>query len=230
MPKRTVKLKSFVWHETYKDYNGEERTRVVQSQRGEVIDVPKEVAAYGDDPAIGAFVTKEDEEAQAAQTVDLEEMDHEELTNWVSESTIPQILTAANANPDLVDDLLEAENAATGNDPRNGLVEGLAQIAGSGEPGTSSDEEAEGQDEENVDAVAKRLGVDLVNVEGTGEDDAVTVDDVKEYYDEELADATDSAVELAEEKNIFLADVTGTGKDGRITKDDVEKHLEETSA
>lgn len=224
MPKRKIKIKSFVWQKKDEDYNGDEITVTVQSRMGEEVDLPSKVAAYGDD--MGAFVTPEDEAAESEQAAAVEDMDHEELTNWVSDSTIPEILTVAKANPELSSDLLEAENAATGNDPRTGLVDGLAQIAGSGEGSTASEEEAV---EDDVDSVAEKLGVDLENVEGTGEDGIVTVDDVKEYYDEEIADATDGAVELAEDKDTYLADVTGSGKDGRITKEDVEKYLEAQS-
>ena len=38
-----------------------------------------------------------------------------------------------------------------------------------------------------------------------------------------VANATASAVQLAEELGVDLANVTGTGKDGKITKPDVEE-------
>lgn len=39
-------------------------------------------------------------------------------------------------------------------------------------------------------------------------------------------DATESAVELAQEKGVDLSNVKGSGKGGRVTKPDVESHLE----
>jgi pyruvate/2-oxoglutarate dehydrogenase complex dihydrolipoamide acyltransferase (E2) component len=237
MAKRTIKFKSFVWEKKSHDYNGDEVVAKVMSKAGEEVDLPAEVIRYGE--SLGAFVTPEDEAAEAAEVVDVSEMDEDELTDWVSESTIVQIVNVAKNDPSLVQNLLAAENTATGHDPRTGLVEGLARIAGDGEPtstptgdeGGGDEAPAETEDgEPTVEEVAGQLGVDLSKVDGTGDDDAVTVNDVKEYYDEELADATDGAIELAEDEDVFLADVTGSGKDGRITKDDVQAHVEAAKA
>lgn len=228
-------MKSFVWREPYEDYNGEARERVVTARLGDEVDLPEAVARYGDD--LGAFVT-DDEKVEEDETVEsLADMDHEELTNWVSEHTIPQILKAAKADTDLIKELLDAENAATGNDPRTGLVDGLAHIAGEGEapepPADSGEEtnEVEAEQEEGVDEVAQRLGVDLSKVDGSGDEGEVTADDVKEFFDDELASATDSAVELADEEDLYLADIfPGSGKDGRITKDDVQKYIDDSKS
>lgn len=226
---REVKIRSFVYEEVVVGFDDEERMAVKQAQRGAVVELDPYWAAYGDD--MGAFVTDADREAEVedesvletAETV--EEMGADELMNWVSDATIPQVLEVAKADPSLCERILVAENAATGNDPRGGLVEALTRIIGSGEP-PAAPEESESDAELTVDQVAERLQVDLEKVEGTGDEDAVTVDDVKEYYDEELADATDSAVELADEEDLFLADVApGSGADGRITKDDVTKFI-----
>jgi pyruvate/2-oxoglutarate dehydrogenase complex dihydrolipoamide acyltransferase (E2) component len=232
---RTIKFKSFVWEKKTQDYNGSDVVAKVMSKQGEEVDLPAEVIKYGE--SLGAFVTPEDEAAEAAETVDVAEMDEDELVNWVSESTIPQIVNVAKTDPSLVSGLLQAENAATGNDPRTGLVAGLEQVAGDGEAPAAPATEDEGESEEEtppfteeVTAEANRLGVDLSEVEGSGDEDAVTVDDVKNYYDEEMADATDGAIELAEEESVFLADVTGTGKDGRIQKDDVQKAIDDAKA
>lgn len=244
MPQREIKIRSFVFDEEYDDPQGTTRTRNRIGTRGEVVELNQFWANYGD--AMGAFVTEADRKAEetdedvldTAETV--EEMGEDELMNWVSDSTIPQIMSVANADPTLCSRILEAENKATGNDPRTGLVEGLARIAGNSEAagtGTTPEEETEpanstaGEEgapvpeaEETVEQLSERLGVDLSKVE-VEEGETITPDDVKEYYDEELANATDGAVELAEEEDIFLADVTGTGEGGRITKDDVTKYI-----
>jgi len=236
METREIKIRSFVYEEPYEDFDGSTRNANRQAKRGDVVELDPYWIKYGD--AMGAFVTEADREAEADEDVisdagSVEEMGDDELMNWVSDSTIPQVLTVAKADPSLSERILTAENAATGNDPRSGLVEALARIAGSGEEAQTSETETgteEPETEETVDQVAERLQVDLEKVEGTGDDDAVTVDDVKEYYDEELADATDGAVELADEEDLYLADVTGTGQDGRITKDDVQKFVDEKNA
>lgn len=230
METREIKIRSFVYEEEVKDFRGETITQNRQAQRGDVVELSPYWAAYGDD--MGAFVTEADRAAkvedetilETAETV--EEMGQDELMDWVSDSTIPQVLAVAKADPSLSERILVAENAATGNDPRGGLVGALARIVASQEePPPKTEDPVEPDVEETLEQLAERLGVDLDKVEGTGEDDAVTSDDIKEYYDDEIASATDSAVELAEEEDIFLADVTGTGQDGRITKDDVTRYI-----
>jgi pyruvate/2-oxoglutarate dehydrogenase complex dihydrolipoamide acyltransferase (E2) component len=238
MAERTIKIKSFVWHKKGKDYNGDDIVSVVQSSRGEVVDLPDNVIAYGE--AHGAFITPEDEAVEEAATADVSLMGEDELVDWVSEHTIPEIVNVAKTDPDLVGPLLAAENTATGNDPRSGLVEGLAHVAGSGEApqeNPPSEDEVPTTDDgttpaepETVDDLAARLGVDVAEVTGTGDEDAVTVDDVKNYYDEEMANATDGAVALAEDQNVFLADITGSGDEGRISKDDVQAYLDAQAA
>jgi pyruvate/2-oxoglutarate dehydrogenase complex dihydrolipoamide acyltransferase (E2) component len=236
METREIKIRSFVYEEEIQDFRGETITQNRQAQRGDTVELSEYWAAYGDD--MGAFVTKADREAEVedetiletAETV--EEMGEDELMNWVSDSTIPQVLAVAKADPSLCQRILAAENAATGNDPRGGLVDALARIVASQEvpPPKGDDSTPVAETEESVEDLAKRLGVDLEQVDGTGEEDAITADDVKEYYDEEIADATDGAVELADDNDVFLADITGSGQDGRIVKDDVTKFLAEREA
>ena len=95
-------------------------------------------------------------------------------------------------------------------------------------------EEIRRQGEVNATDAARRdareLGVDLTEVEGTGSDGRVTVDDVKEFAeaaqngaagDEEGLKATDAATRRAEELGIDLSQVEGTGSGGSITVGDV---------
>lgn len=44
-----------------------------------------------------------------------------------------------------------------------------------------------------------------------------------------VLNATDDAIELAEQNQVDLASIPGTGTAGRITKRDVEKHIESQS-
>lgn len=82
---------------------------------------------------------------------------------------------------------------------------------------------------------ARELGVDLTELEGTGTDGRITVDDVKKFAEsaqeeaegaaEEVADeapkASEAAKRRAEELGLDLSQVEGTGSGGLITVKDV---------
>lgn len=82
---------------------------------------------------------------------------------------------------------------------------------------------------------ARERGVDLTEVEGTGTDGRITVDDVRTYAEskqqdvedtaeqvtEEVVKASDAARRSAEEMSIDLSQVEGTGSGGLITVKDV---------
>jgi pyruvate/2-oxoglutarate dehydrogenase complex dihydrolipoamide acyltransferase (E2) component len=82
---------------------------------------------------------------------------------------------------------------------------------------------------------ARERGVDLTEVEGTGTDGRITVDDVRTYAEskqqdvedtaeqvtEEVVKASDAARRRAEEMSIDLSQVEGTGSGGLITVKDV---------
>ncbi len=74
---------------------------------------------------------------------------------------------------------------------------------------------------EAADRKAEELDVDLSEVEGTGSEGQVVVEDVEDASGEEKA--TDAARRDAEELGVDLAEVEGTGSGGRITVGDVEK-------
>ena len=63
--------------------------------------------------------------------------------------------------------------------------------------------------------------MDLSEVEGTGSEGQVVVEDVEDASGEEKA--TDAARRDAEELGVDLTEVEGTGSGGRITVGDVEK-------
>ena len=73
---------------------------------------------------------------------------------------------------------------------------------------------------EAAERKAEGLDVDLSEVEGTGSEGQVVVEDVEDASGEEKA--TDAARRNAEELGVDLADVEGTGSGGRITVGDVE--------
>jgi pyruvate/2-oxoglutarate dehydrogenase complex dihydrolipoamide acyltransferase (E2) component len=240
MPKQEIKIRSFVWKEKFETFDGKTRVRNRMASRGEVVELDEATTKFGE--SMGAFVTDEDrEEAASEDVLDLaetvEEMGDDELMNWVSDATIPQIMNVTKADTSLISRILDAENKATGNDPRAGLVEGLARLAGSGEQQPDPDEaggvvEVDDGDGGTVSVtqeakeLADKFDIEVADVDGTGEDDVITEPDIKEFYNDEMADATDAAVDLADEKGVFLGEVKGTGKDGRIEKPDVQEFLD----
>ena len=82
---------------------------------------------------------------------------------------------------------------------------------------------------------AREQGVDLTEVEGTGTDGRITVDDVRTYAEsnqgevedtaeqvtEQVVKASDAARRRAEEMGVDLSQIEGTGSDGLITVKDV---------
>ncbi len=71
---------------------------------------------------------------------------------------------------------------------------------------------------------AEELDVDITEVEGSGQEGRVLVDDVEEAADEQgKVNATDAAEQKAKDLGVDLATVEGTGANGRITVGDVEK-------
>jgi pyruvate/2-oxoglutarate dehydrogenase complex dihydrolipoamide acyltransferase (E2) component len=82
---------------------------------------------------------------------------------------------------------------------------------------------------------AREQGVDLTEVEGTGTDGRITVDDVRTYAEsnqgevedtaeqvtEQVVKASDAARRRAEEMDVDLSQIEGTGSDGLITVKDV---------
>ena len=82
---------------------------------------------------------------------------------------------------------------------------------------------------------ARERGIDLTEVEGTGTDGRITVDDVRTYAEsnqgevedtaeqvtEQVVNASDAARRRAEEMGVDLSQIEGTGSDGLITVKDV---------
>jgi pyruvate dehydrogenase E2 component (dihydrolipoamide acetyltransferase) len=79
-----------------------------------------------------------------------------------------------------------------------------------------------------VKNLAKKLGVDLADLVGTGRNGRITQDDVRAYADEvngplnEDVRSTPAVRKLAKELGVDINRVQGSGKNGRITKEDVE--------
>lgn len=125
----------------------------------------------------------------------------EKLGDWIMQNDIPvnELLEIVEGDPSLANKVLQAENLATGSEPREGLAQGIAAILG-----TATGPAPKGS--EGVEGTAPD--------EGEGRDAAGA-----------SIDATGAAVELADQEGVDLAEVEGTGNSGRITKDDVESYL-----
>ena len=85
---------------------------------------------------------------------------------------------------------------------------------------------------------ARELGIDITEIEGTGSDGRVTVDDVKNFAEaaeggvaeeEGELDASDAARRQAEELGVDLSQVEGTGSEGRIIVSDVVEASEDAA-
>jgi pyruvate/2-oxoglutarate dehydrogenase complex dihydrolipoamide acyltransferase (E2) component len=69
---------------------------------------------------------------------------------------------------------------------------------------------------------ARELDVDLTQVEGTGSDGRITVDDVRKFAEKRDApNASEAAQRRAEEMGVDLSQIEGTGSGGLITVKDV---------
>jgi len=94
-------------------------------------------------------------------------------------------------------------------------------------PAPSAEASEETAEVEATDAAERRadeLDVDLTEVEGSGAEGRVLVEDVEEAADEEgKVHATEAAERKAGELGVDLSTVKGTGQGGRITVGDVEK-------
>jgi large subunit ribosomal protein L20 len=113
----------------------------------------------------------------------------------------------------------QARNALDG-EPVQRRIEGDRRQAAMAEPeGQKQDTEVEAT--EAAERKAEELDVDLSEVEGTGSEGNVLVEDVEDAAGE--VKATDAARRKAEDLGVDLAVVEGTGADGRITVGDVEK-------
>ena len=127
----------------------------------------------------------------------------------------------AATEPDAFAAVVSQARNALGGEPVQRRIEGdKRQTAGTVEPaGQKQDTEVEATDA--TERGAEELDVDLSEVEGTGSEGNVLVEDVEDAAGE--VKATDAARRKAEEFEVDLSTVEGTGVDGRITVGDVEK-------
>ncbi len=110
--------------------------------------------------------------------------------------------------------------AAVVSQAKNALNGDPVQKRIKGEKPESQERSAEVEATEAAERRAEELDVDLSEVEGTGSEGHVLVEDVEDAADE--VKATDAARRKAEELGVDLTKVEGTGSGGRITVGDVQ--------
>ena len=115
----------------------------------------------------------------------------------------------------------QAKDALNGGSEENQAKRRDAQDNGAGSPSRGDDVEAT----EAAERKASELDVDLAEVEGSGSEGRVLVEDVEEAGGE--ISATDAARSKADELEVDLAAVEGTGANARITVGEVENAAEE---
>src|ERR1700755_3353413 len=118
MPTHTVRVCGF----RYTDHNEIERV----AHTGEVIDFSKEDAKRGLE--VGAFEVPE-EEQENGPGIGPGSTD-EELEAFAKDAKVGEVVEAAGGDAEFAKRLLEAENAASGNEPRKGVAEGRAAVVG----------------------------------------------------------------------------------------------------
>jgi large subunit ribosomal protein L20 len=115
----------------------------------------------------------------------------------------------------------KAKDALDGGAGENQAKRRDAQDNGAGNPSRGDEVQAT----EAAERRANELDVDLAEVEGSGSEGRVLVEDVEEAGGE--INATDAARSKADELEVDLASVEGTGANARITVGDVENAAEE---
>lgn len=118
MAERTVRILGF----RYTDEEGIER----MARQGQTFDFSDEDTARGD--ADGAFVTEETAVVGEA-TISAASTD-DELEAFVKDAKVGEVVEAAGGDAEFANRLLEAENGATGGEPRSGVLKGLTAVVG----------------------------------------------------------------------------------------------------
>lgn len=137
-----IKIRAFPYYEDVEDpVTGEDRKVEKIAKRGDVVELSdvdleraKRFNAIADD--VEEDVTPPNQQLGVAPP--LSEMSVEQLADWLQggfedqegKPTIDDVVEAVDDDEELAAEMLEAENLATGNQPRAGLVERLEKITG----------------------------------------------------------------------------------------------------
>lgn len=132
MAKRTIKYETFPYRVEIPAPGGKDGDTIVVEKlgrRGETVDIPfKDDVALGD--RLGAFGDPGVPPEPVVGERDLTELGEDELALWIEDQhpTVSEVVDAAGGDPEVAKRLLAAENSASGQDPRKGVVDGLAAV------------------------------------------------------------------------------------------------------
>jgi len=129
--KVTIKIRAFPYYVDAKDpVTGNKVRQERVATRGEEVELSD--ADLERAKRFDAIQTDADQAVGGDDTLDVSSASVEELASWIEEDkpTVNEVLEAAGGDPATASKLLDAENLATGNQPRQGVVEGLSKIAG----------------------------------------------------------------------------------------------------
>lgn len=139
MAERTIKHRVFHYRTVEDDPNRPGNEVYVEHavSRGATVDIPLDVDINRGEK-FGAFYTDEELNAQAtaADTTGVEALDLDATVEWLEsdEPTVDEVLEKSQGDPTRARVLLEAEDQATGGNPRKGVQDGLAKVIGEGSP------------------------------------------------------------------------------------------------
>lgn len=133
---KRVKILAVTWDTLEPSYlkQGEFVQKEHRATRGDVIDIPESAAVRLSKPDISAFFDTIDPPTYENTEGDLQfsQMSEADLINWhrMNSPSAADVIDAAAGDPDVARRLVEAESIATGGDPREEVVLGLAEIIG----------------------------------------------------------------------------------------------------
>lgn len=131
----TIKIRAFPYYVEQEDPVTGNTVRVERvAYRGDTVELSdtdlaraKQYDAIGDPDSSGGDTASDDDSGFDPALASVEE-----LAEWIEEDkpTVNDVIEAAGGDPQVASRLLDAENLATGNQPRAGVVEGLSKVAG----------------------------------------------------------------------------------------------------
>jgi hypothetical protein len=130
---RKVKHVQFEYYEEVENPQDPKNPRLAAryARQGEIVDIPRDADVERGE-RFGAFFTDAELKNADAPTgsVAVAEKTDQQLIDWITEDrpNVNQTIEAAGGDPSLAQRILDAESAATGGDPRQGVVDGLATV------------------------------------------------------------------------------------------------------
>lgn len=132
-----IKIRAFPYYEDVEDpISGETRPVERIARRGDVVELDDKNLARA--KKFDAIADPEDDvepeggdTAQFPESVTIEDASVEQVADWIKREkpTVDAVVEEANENPENARKLIEAEELATGQQPRSTLVEKLEEIA-----------------------------------------------------------------------------------------------------